>query len=237
MAASQEMTAMTEPYFSGETFQFLSSLAANNNREWFGENKPRYEDTVCSPALRFIDDIAVELAAISPHFLAIPKKVGGSLMRIYRDTRFSKDKRPYKSNIGIHFRHEVGKDVHAPGFYLHIAPGECFVGVGIWRPDSTALGKIRDAIVEDADSWHAARDDKVFNKRFRLSGDRLTNPPRGYAGDHPLIEDLKWKDFIAVAELDQREVTGNKLLSRVVDDFAAADPFMRFLCKALEVRY
>ena len=140
---------MTEHYFSDETFQFLSSLALNNNRVWFEENKQRYEDAVRTPALRFIDDIAVELAAISPHFLAIPKKVGGSLMRVYRDTRFSKDKRPYKTNIGIHFRHEVGKDVHAPGFYLHIAPGECFVGVGVWRPDSRALAKIRDAIVED----------------------------------------------------------------------------------------
>lgn len=228
---------MGEPYFSDETFQFLTTLATNNNRDWFEEHKQRYEEAVRTPALRFIDDIAVDLAAISPHFRAIPKKMGGSLMRVYRDTRFSRDKRPYKTNIGIHFRHEVGKDVHAPGFYLHIAADECFVGVGIWRPDSGALGKIRDAIIADENAWLTAREDKAFNKCFRFNGERLSNPPRGYAKDHPLIEDLKWKDFIALAELMPRDVTGKNLLPKVIDNFESGEPLMRFLCKALEVRY
>jgi len=228
---------MARRYFTQDTFGFLSSLAANNNRDWFNEHKQTYEDAVRTPALHFIEDMAAELVVISPHFSAIPKKVGGSLMRVYRDTRFGKDKRPYKTNIGIHFRHEMGKDVHAPGFYLHIAPDECFAGVGIWRPDAKALAKIRDAIVADGKTWLATRDDKAFKKHFHLDGDRLKNPPRGYAKDHPLIEDLKWKDFIALADLSQSDVTGNKLMLKVLDAFEAGDPLMHFLCKALAVRY
>lgn len=228
---------MRDRYFSEETFGFLSALSENNHRDWFEEHKQTYEDAVRTPALRFIEDIASALATISPHFQAVPRKTGGSLMRVFRDTRFSNDKRPYKTNVGIHIRHEVGRDVHAPGFYLHLAPDECFVGVGIWRPDAKALGKIRDHIAENGKAWIAARDDKAFNRRFRLDGDRLRNPPRGYPKDHPLIEDLKWKDFIAVADLDRDDVVGTRLLAKVAKDFTAGDALMRFLCKALELRY
>lgn len=228
---------MPNRYFTDKTFAFLSALAANNSREWFEEHKEEYEITVRTPALAFIGDIAAELAAISPHFLALPRKVGGSLMRVHRDARFSRDKRPYKTNIGIHFRHEVGKDVHAPGYYLHIDPDDCFVGAGIWRPDSTALGKIRDAIVANDKAWLAARDDTAFKKSFTLSGETLRNPPHGYAKDHPLIDDLKRKDFIAAASLGRREITARNFRSRVADHFEEATPYMHFLCKALELRF
>ena len=133
---------MAHSYFTSDSINFLKKLAKNNDRDWFQDNKADYEDLIRSPALQFIDDMANQLAMLSPHFLAIPKKVGGSLMRVYRDTRFSKDKSPYKTNIGIQFRHEQGKDVHAPGFYFHVEPGDCFVGVGLWRPESKALNKI-----------------------------------------------------------------------------------------------
>lgn len=228
---------MANRYFTGETFAFLSALAANNNRDWFEAHRQEYEERVRTPALAFIGDMAGELALISPYFLALPRKVGGSLMRVQRDTRFGRDKRPYKSNIGIHFRHEAGKDVHAPGYYLHIEPGGSFIGVGIWRPDATALGKIREAIVADGKRWLAARDDKGFRKDFMLDGERLTNPPRGYARDHPLIEDLKQKDFIASARLDEESVTAGELRSRVAHHFEQATPHMGFLCKALELRF
>lgn len=228
---------MAKRYFSKATFDFLSSLAAHNNREWFEAHKQMYEDRVRMPALRFIEDIAADLAAISPHFRAIPKKSGGSLMRVYRDTRFGKDKRPYKTNIGIQFRHELGKDVHAPGFYLHIANDECFVGVGIWRPDATALNKIRETISESGDAWLKTINHAAFKKHFRLSGDRLRNPPRGYAKDHPLIDALKWKDYIAIASLNKNDVIGDKLLTKVVDNFKAGDSLMHFLCRALELNY
>ena len=227
---------MADCYFTQASFDFLNQLAVNNNRDWFADHKRQYEDTIRTPALQFIANIKDDLMAVSPHFRAVPKKVGGSLMQVHRDIRFGKDKRPYKTNVGIHFRHEVGKDVHAPGFYLHIQPGECFVGVGLWRPDSSALGKIRDAIVEKGEAWMAASSDKKFAKRFIISGESLKNPPRGYSKDHPLLEDLKRKDFIAISELSDKSVTSPQLVEEVVGRFQAAQPYMRFLCRALELR-
>lgn len=228
---------MANPYFTQGTFDFLTTLAANNRREWFDEHKPDYEAMVRTPALNFITDIATDLAMISPHFLALPRKAGGALMRVNRDIRFGHDKRPYKTNIGIQFRHEVGKNVHAPGFYLHIEPKDCFIGVGLWRPDANALGKIRDAIVDKSDAWIAVRDNKTFKKTFALVGDTLTNAPRGYAKDHPLLQDLKRKDFIAIAPLPDATVRSKHFYSKVVEHYALAAPFMRYLCKALELRF
>ena len=231
------MTATDSPYFSNATFKFLSELSRNNERDWFNDNKHRYEEHVRGPALAFIEDIAPELQLIAPRFRAIPKKVGGSLMRVYRDTRFGKDKTPYKTNIGIQFRHEAGKDVHAPGYYLHIAPQECFFGVGIWRPDSTALGQIREAIRDKGDKWLAARDDSKFAQHFALSGESLKNAPRGFAKDHPLLEDLKRKDFIAIEHFDRQQVVNGDFLHETVKHFAYATRYMQFLCGALGVRF
>ena len=228
---------MANRYFTPKTMTFLRKLAGNNERDWFETNKAVYEETVRTPALQFIADMADDLAFISPHFLAQPKKVGGSLMRVYRDVRFGKDKRPFKTNIGIQFRHEQGKDVHAPGFYVHIEPGECFVGVGIWRPDAPALGKIRDVIAEQPNKLHAATNVKAFNKHFVLSGESLSRPPRGYAKDHPLIDDIKRKDFIAIAAIQDEQVLDTRFKKYVLDRFKAADNYMQFLCKALDLRY
>ncbi len=228
---------MTRQYFNQDTLDFLCQLSANNNREWFNDNKPRYEKLVRAPALAFIEDIAPALQLISPRFQAIPKKMGGSLMRIYRDTRFGKDKTPYKTNIGIQFRHDAGKDVHAPGYYLHIEPGSYYFGVGIWRPDPMTLGKIRDAIDEKADQWLTARNDTGFSHTYGLSGESLKNAPRGFSRDHPLVEDLKRKDFIGVCELNKKAVLSADLLRTTVGHFERASPFMRFLCKAIEVGF
>jgi len=228
---------MVESYFSKETMSFLRKLAVNNSRDWFERNKSLYEDAVRTPALRFIADMGDELVQLSPHFVAQPRKVGGSLMRVYRDVRFARDKRPYKTNIGIQFRHERGKDVHAPGFYLHIEPNACFVGVGIWRPDAVALGQVRDAIVEQEAKWSAAVNHRAFARQFALGGESLSRPPRGYARDHLLIEDIKRKDFIAMSALEDGQVLGPRLLKLVVTRFRAADPFMRFLCTALNLQY
>lgn len=228
---------MAHPYFTQQTFDFLSALAANNRREWFAQHKQDYEAVVRQPALNFIHDMAGELSMIAPHFRAIPKKVGGSLMRVQRDLRFGLDKRPYKLNIGIQFRHEIGKDVHAPGFYVHIEPNDCFIGAGVWRPDAAALGKIRDALVENGDAWLVARDDKKFTQKFSLAGDTLSNPPRGYAKHHPLLQDLKRKDFIALAPISDAAVRSKNFHSKVIEHFTQAAPYMRFLCRALELRF
>jgi uncharacterized protein (TIGR02453 family) len=220
-------------YFTNLTFRFLRDLAAHNERAWFQDNKRRYEAHVREPALRFIEDFSAHLRQISPHFHAGPR----SLFRIHRDVRFSRDKSPYKTHTGIHFRHDASKDAHAPGFYLHLEPGSVFTGVGIWHPDGPTLRKIRTEISEQPDRWKRASRGKRFVETFELSGDRLTRPPKGFDPEHPLIEDLKRKDFIGVSGLTQRFVTAPDLPDALADVFGAGKPLMRFLCKALDVPF
>jgi uncharacterized protein (TIGR02453 family) len=223
--------------FSATTFRFLDDLAANNNRAWFEANKSRYESLVREPAFEFIAAMAPLLEEFAPQFRAEPRKVGGSLMRVFRDTRFSRDKTPYKLNIGIQFRHSLGKDIHAPGFYLHIASDDCFIAVGCWHPEPDALGRIRDLVAANPKRWFAARDDKRLCKQWSLTGDTLVRPPRGYAVDHPALEDLKRKDFIALSPLSVGDITSPGLPKLVSHRFASAAPLMRFLCEALAVPY
>ena len=158
-------------------------------------------------------------------------------MRVHRDVRFGRDKRPFKTNIGIQFRHQLGRDVHAPGFYLHVEPGECFVGAGVWHPDASTLARLRSAIAEHGRAWRTASRDRKFVKTFTLTGDALANAPRGYAKDHPLLDDLKRKDFIAIAPLAEQRVTSAGLTTDVAQSFRTAAPFMKFLCQALELQF
>ena len=222
-----------EPYFGRQTLRFLSDLKKNNNRSWFAENKDRYEEAVKDPALRFIADFAPHLTGLSPHFQATPR----ALYRIYRDTRFSKEKIPYKTHLGIHFRHDLARDAHAPGYYLHNEPGSVFAGAGIWHPQSAALRRIREGIVEDPVGWKRASRGAAFSRTFELAGDRLKRAPKGFDPEHPLVEDLKWKDYIGVVELDEAFVMQGDLAARLRKTLAAATPFMRFLCGALDVPF
>jgi len=223
--------------FQPTIFQFLEELADNNNRPWFQENKWRYDREVLEPCLAFIRAFRPRLKRISPFFVASDRRVGGSLMRVYRDIRFSKDKRPYKTNVGIQFRHEFGRDVHAPGFYVHIAPDECFLAVGVWRPDRESLGRIRQAIADEGDRWRRAIRDRKFRKCFEPAGSRLKRPPRGFPADHPLIEDLKRTDLLGLCDLSEQDVLDEAFLDRVATTFAAGRPFMRFLCEAIKVPF
>ncbi len=150
--------------FQPELITFLEDLRFHNERPWFEANKARYERFVREPALAFIEAMAPRLQAISPELTAEAKKVGGSLMRVHRDVRFSKDKTPYKTNLGIQFRHSMGKDVHAPGLYMHIEPGGYFLAAGMWHPASEPLRHIRDRIAAQPDAWLAARDDRAFQE-------------------------------------------------------------------------
>jgi uncharacterized protein (TIGR02453 family) len=222
-----------DAYFSRETFRFLKDLQRNNERAWFAANKARYEEHVKAPALRLIEDFAPVLAKISPRFASTPR----SLYRIHRDTRFAKDKSPYKTHAGIHFRHERARDAHAPGFYLHVEPGTVFAGVGIWHPDAPTLRRIREHIVERPDARKRASSSKPFVGVFELAGDRLTRPPKWFDPDHPLVEDLKFKDYIGVVTLDERFARSADLPADLARIFAAGTPLMRFLCEALDVPF
>ncbi len=224
-------------YFSPELFTFLGDLAANNDRAWFAENKQRYEDHVRQPALDFITDMAERLDEVSPHFVADARTVGGSLFRIHRDTRFAKDKTPYKTNTGIQFRHENAKDAHAPGFYLHLEPRNCFFGAGIWHPETKVAYRIREHIRDEPDAWLEATRSKAFAPTYTLEGDSLKRPPRGFDADHPLLRDLKRKDFIATAKVSHAEITGVQLMDSFIGRCQATSPLVKELCAALDIAF
>ena len=228
---------MNQPYFTPATFDFLRELSRNNDRSWFNANKPRYESHVKGPALSFISDFAPHLKKISEHFRADPRATGGSLFRIYRDVRFSKDKSPFKTHTGIQFRHEEGRDAHAPGFYLHIEPGQVFVGCGTWRLGGPALRKIRGAIAGDSAAWLRASRDRRFRSSFELSGESLVRAPKGFPADHPMIEDLRRKDFIGVAHLTEEAVLGDGFLEKFASLCRDAGPFQAWLCGAVGLPY
>ncbi len=223
---------MPEPaFFSSEVFDFLRQLKRNNKREWFNRNKDRFLQVAQDPALRFIAAFADPLARISPHFVADARPTRGSLFRIYRDTRFSHDKKPYKTHIGIQFRHEKGKDVHAPGFYVHLEPDGCFVAAGIWHPDSRALTQIRTAIVSRPEDW------KKSVRKLELAGDSLTRPPKGFASDHPLIADLKRKDFIASVALTEKQICGPACMREISAACKSMAPLVAFTTVAMGLKF
>lgn len=223
--------------FEKKTIDFLKELGANNNREWFHANKARYETDVLDVALHFIQTMQDPLAQIAPHFAAVPTRMGGSLMRVYRDTRFSNNKLPYKTNIGIQFRHERAKDVHSPGYYVHIAPDDVFVGVGMWRPDTEPLRQIRERIAARSGEWQRAINAAAFRKHFDLGGESLQRPPRGFDKEHPCIDDIKRKSFIAVRNMTVEDCLSPGFQRRVETSFGQATPFMEFLCSAVGVKF
>jgi uncharacterized protein (TIGR02453 family) len=232
---------MTESFsgFPRDFFAFFKELKQNNERAWFEENKQRFRDSIQAPMSQFIEAMAPRLAKISKNFKADPRTNGGSMFRIYRDVRFSKDKRPYKEHAACHFRHNSAKDVHAPGYYMHFADDEVFVGGGMYMPEPPALAHIRDAIVKSPVKWKAVIGDKTLLKTFGgLGVDHvLSRPPRGYDPNHPFIEDVKKKSFFVDRDLTLKTAQSPKLLDEVTEAIKAATPLMKFLCNAQGVPY
>lgn len=221
------------PRVTPELFTFFRQLKRNNRREWFVKHKRRYEERVRSPLQELVSGLGPELARINPHFVADSRPSGGSLFRIYRDVRFSKDKSPYKTSAGLRFPHEDRRNVHAPGYYIHLEPGSVFAGGGIWHPEPRALRQVRDAIVDDPRAWKRALGGKAFRAKCALGGDVLTRAPKGYDPDHPLIDDLKRKDFIAYVPFTEEQAVSSSFQRQVVEAFRAMKPFMAFLTRAV----
>jgi uncharacterized protein (TIGR02453 family) len=216
-------------YFDKDTFAFLKELAANNDREWFAENKDRYEESVKEPFLQFIDDVGPELRKVSKAIVADPRPNGGSMFRIYRDVRFSRDKSPYKPYASAHF--SMGKGVHGPGYYFHVQPGECFLAGGMWMPDPPVLQSIRERISAKPAEWRKVKG------TLNPSEDSLKRPPRGFDADDPMIEDIKRKSFTGSVRLTDRQVQGPDLIETVVGGCRELAPLMRFLSAAAGVSW
>ncbi|WP_086931909.1 DUF2461 domain-containing protein [Agarilytica rhodophyticola] len=222
-------------HFDPSLFRFLEELRYNNNKEWFTENKPRYKTDVVAPMLDFIVAISGPLADISPHFLAIPKAHGGSLFRIYKDARFSKDDTPYKEHTACRFLHSAAKDVHTPAFYVHLGIEEVIYGGGIWAPDSETLYAIRDRIREKPQEWQKVCNDKQLVKIFGgISGEGLKRPPRGFDADLPFIEDIKRKSFFAMKTSTPEMAMSKTWMNEVKKTFTAVSPLLSFICKAID---
>jgi uncharacterized protein (TIGR02453 family) len=215
------------------TFRFFSELARHNERAWFEAHKQRYLDDVRDPLLRFIEAFEPRLARLSAHMVADPRPVGGSLFRIYRDTRFSRDKHPYKTHAGLSFRHTDGRDVHAPVFYLHLQPGTVFAAAGMWRPPAEAVKRVRDAIVAHPERWRRA----TRACPLREEGDRLKRAPRGYDSAHPLVEDLKRQSFITSTPFTEKAACAPDFLDRFTEACRRATPLMEFLTRAVRLRW
>ena len=223
------------PAFAPALFRFLRDLRKNNDREWFLAHKEVYERDVKEPALDFIAAFEPSLRKISPHLVADARPVGGSLFRIHRDVRFGTDKRPYKTHVGIHFRHAGADGAHAPGFYLHLEPGDVFAAAGIWQPDGAVLSEVRDAIAESPAAWRRAVGARDFTARWALSGESLVRVPRGYDPEHPLAADLKRKSYIAITGFSERDACAADFAEQLEQAWRASAPLMRFLTRALDL--
>ena len=224
--------------FPRDTLAFLADLKRNNRRDWYQANKDRYTRSVVEPMSAFIAAMDTRLAKVSDCFIADPRPHGGSMFRIYRDTRFSKDKRPYKEQVACQFRHMSGRDAHAPGFYVHVAPDEVFFGGGIWMPPGPVLRALRQAIADEADAWKRATRGRAFVRRFGgVSGDALKRPPPGFDPEHQLIDDIKRKSFFAVQRVKPDAIVSPRFIAEVDRAFVALAPMMRFLTEALDLSF
>ena len=231
MERKEKTTA--EPGLMGPgLFRFLKDLKAHNDRDWFQENKGRYEAEARDPMLRLIAEFSGPLSSISRHFIADPRPSGGSMFRIYRDTRFSKDKSPYKTHLAAHFPHRAvnAGGVHGPGFYLHLEPGGSFAGGGLWHPDPDSLFKVRQAIAAKPAAWTA-----LSQSGLEIEGETLKRVPQGFASDHPCAEDLKLKDFYTTLSFTNAQVLAPDFLDQVTRACQWAAPLVAFLCKALDL--
>ncbi len=218
-------------HFTPALFDFFSELRLHNDREWFERNKERYLRDVRDPMLRFVSDLVPVLRTIAPYVVADPRPVGGSLFRLHRDTRFSPDKSPFKTNVAAHFRHEAGRDVHGPGYYVSLDPDEVVAGGGVWHPEPDALRRIRRSIFTSPGDWKRVTGTPAM-KRLEWWGESLRRPPRGFPDDHALVDLLKRKDFAAGIELPRRDALSAGFLDRCAEVYRALAPTMKLLARA-----
>lgn len=212
------------------TLAFLDQLARNNNKPWFEKNKDAYT-TEKEDFEQFVTTVLAGLSALDPAFKQLTAK--DCVMRIYRDVRFSKDKSPYKLNFGAGFS-SGGKKFPGAGYYLHVEPGKCFAGGGIWQPEGPMLKAIRQEIDYGFDEFKKIVEAKEFRKKFaQIDGDKLVKVPMGYGEDNPAIEYLRLKSFTVSGNLTDTDMTKKTAAATVNEVFAAMKPFVDFLNRAV----
>lgn len=219
-------------HFRPSFFAFLRELHQNNNRDWFADNRRRFVDDVEAPMLAFINDFAPALRSISPAYVVDRRRIGGSMYRIYRDTRFSEDKTPFRTWVAGRFEHEARRKVESvPGFYVRLGIDRCIAGGGIYHVDRPGLTRIRQRIIDAPDEWRRAR------SGLEIQGEQLKRGPAGFPTRHEHIEDLKRQQLYALTELSETEVVADGFLDRFTDICVRLSPLMEFHTKALGLRW
>ncbi|MGZ8412135.1 MAG: DUF2461 domain-containing protein [Gemmatirosa sp.] len=237
------VAAAPDARFTPAALTYLRQLSRNNDRAWFEEHRDRYESAVRAPMLALIEEVDALLGDVAPEIVGERRR---SMFRIHRDVRFAKDKSPYKTNAAIWFFHRdvqrargggtAGGNVHGgAGFYFQIAPDECFSGGGLWMPPRPALVQVRDRLAARTLEWERIVGAPAFRRRFGALDDEamLTRVPRGFAPEHPAAPWLRCQSFTAGRAMTAEEVTGPRLAERLVKDYAALLPMVRWLNDAL----
>ena len=228
--------------FSSRTLRFLRDLSRHNERPWFETHRADYEAAVKEPLHEFVEEMDVRLARIAPEIVGVPKT---SVFRIYRDIRFSNDKSPYKTHASCWFFHRdgsrsVGREAAGggAGFYFQIAPGQSFMGGGMWRPAREGLAKIRDAIAENPVRFAKIVNDKRVVRRFKglTEEDMLKRVPRGYGPDHPAAKWLRFQSFTLGRDLTDAQAVSAKLPALLEADYRLIVPLVRFINGALGLK-
>ena len=228
--------------FSAATLRFLRGLAAHNNKPWFEAHREEYEAAVKAPMQALIEELDVRLARFAAEIVGDPKR---SMFRIYRDIRFSADKSPYKTHASCWFYHRdggrgVGREAEegGAGFYFQIAPGDSFIGGGMWMPPKESLGRIRDAIAERPKTFEKIAAHRRLERRFGGLDDeaQLKRMPRGYAPEHPAARWLRFQSFVAGRSLTDAQATGRRLVTLLEADFRLLVPLVRWINGTLGLR-
>jgi len=208
--------------------RFLSELKVNNNREWFAENKAWY-DQVRIQFEQMCKELITEISAFDESIKHV--EVKECVFRIYRDTRFSHDKTPYKTHFGVYIASAGGRKSKHAGYYLHIDPVGCFIGLGVWCPEPNVLKALRQSVYDNIDELNEIRTSPEFSQYFSrfLEEDKLKNVPRGFPKDFPDAELLKLKHYLVDYPLDDAILHAPDFVSRVAGIAKCAYPFNRFL--------
>jgi uncharacterized protein (TIGR02453 family) len=219
------------PRFSADTLKFLRALKRNNRREWFNARREQYEAAVRQPMAAIIERLAVDFSEFAPELVANPR---ASMYRIYRDTRFSENKTPYKTHAAAVFPPRGLPKHEGAGVYFHISPDELWIGGGMYSPQTPQLHAVREHIAANLKRFRAIVESPGFRKHIgTLQGERLQRMPRGFPKDHAAAEYLKFRQFLAGADFPPALATSSKFYSTLLTVFRQVIPLIRFLNEPL----
>ena len=219
------------PYFSEDSLKFLRSLKRNNRREWFDPRKPLFESVLKAPMLKVIEGVTAAMTDFSPEHVRPPAKC---MMRIYRDTRFSNDKTPYKTRVAAWWARHGLEKTSGGGFYMHVSADELMIAAGVYMPEREQLMAIRNFLLTHHAELRRLLNDKKLTRLFALDhGAALTRPPKGFPADHPAMDLLKYKQWAVFARLPVEEALSPKLVKTVVDRFRVVAPLVKLLNEPL----